>query len=94
MREEREREENKRERRAERGETEKGERMPLFVNQSAVSERENSENPQRKEEDEGGRVGGYLQLLQRITELLWSAVHGGPRIASSCGRKTRDGSEG
>lgn len=28
--------------------------MPLFVNQSAVSERENSQNPQREEEDEGG----------------------------------------
>lgn len=39
-------------------EREKGERMPLFVNQSAVSERENSENPQREEENEGrpGRV--------------------------------------
>ena len=32
--------------------------MPLFVNQSAVSERENSENPQREEEDEGGEAAG------------------------------------
>lgn len=57
-------------------ESEKRERMPLFVNQSAVSERENSENPQREEEDRGedgrgggggfNRGGGYLQLLQRI----------------------------
>lgn len=62
--------------------------MPLFVNQSAVSERENSENPQREEDDGGtGGVnirGGYLQLLQRIAQLLRSAVPGGPRIASSC----------
>lgn len=59
------------------GKREKRERMPLFVNQSAVSERENSENPQREEEDRGeagsgdgggfNRGGGYLQLLQRIT---------------------------
>lgn len=50
--------------------------MPLFVNQSAVSERENFKNPQREEEDKrGGRRshagrpnggGGYLELLQRI----------------------------
>ena len=57
----------------ERGEQtgERRERMPLFVNQSAVSERENSENPQREEEDKGGdggfnRGGGHLELLQRI----------------------------
>lgn len=72
--------------------------MPLFVNQSAVSERENSENPQREEEDGGeagrgagggfNRGGGYLQLLQRIAELLRSAVPGGPRIASSYRGKT------
>lgn len=42
----------------------KKERMPLFVNQSAVSERENSKNPQREEKDEGasrsdGGGGGY-----------------------------------
>lgn len=50
--------------------------MPLFVNQSAVSERENFKNPQREEEDRGevrrgcggrfNRRGGYFQLLQRI----------------------------
>lgn len=44
--------------------------MPLFVNQSPVSERENFKNPQREEEDKrGGRRsragrpnggGGYL----------------------------------
>lgn len=44
--------------------------MPLFVNQSAVSERENFQNPQREKEDKrGGRRsragrpnggGGYL----------------------------------
>lgn len=33
--------------------------MPLFVNQSAVSERENSENPQGEEENEG-RSGGVV----------------------------------
>lgn len=32
--------------------------MPLFVNQSPVSERENFKNPQREEEDKrGGRRG-------------------------------------
>lgn len=70
-------------------EGEKEERMPLFVNQSAVSERENFKNPQREEEDRRGGGGGFntrgghLQLLQRIAELLRSAVPGGPRIASS-----------
>lgn len=34
--------------------------MPLFVNQSAVSERENSENPQREEEDRKGEAGGMV----------------------------------
>lgn len=35
-------------------EREREERMPLFVNQSAVSERENFKNPQREEEDRRG----------------------------------------
>lgn len=38
--------------------------MPLFVNQSAVSERENSKNPQGEEEDEGG--GGVA--VEGLTE--------------------------
>lgn len=38
------------------------ERMPLFVNQSAVSERENSKNPQREEED-GGHPGGMVLMV-------------------------------
>lgn len=45
------------------------ERMPLFVNQSAVSERENSKNPQREEED-GGHPGGtvVVKLVVGATE--------------------------
>lgn len=45
------------------------ERMPLFVNQSAVSERENSKNPQREEED-GGHPGGMVvvKLVVGATE--------------------------
>lgn len=45
------------------------ERMPLFVNQSAVSERENSKNPQREEED-GGQPGGMVvvKLVVGATE--------------------------
>lgn len=75
------------------GEREKRGRMPLFVNQSPVSERENFQNPQREESDKrgvrrdcGGRPnggGGYLQDLQRITQFLWPVVLGSPRIASS-----------
>lgn len=43
--------------------------MPLFVNQSAVSERENSKNPQREEED-GGHPGGMVvvKLVVGATE--------------------------
>lgn len=40
--------------------------MPLFVNQSTVLERENSEIPQR-EEDDGG-VGGGGVAMEGLTE--------------------------
>lgn len=40
--------------------------MPLFVNQSPVSERENFKNPQREEEDKrGGRRGTWWTAQRR-----------------------------
>lgn len=45
-------------------EGEKEERMPLFVNQSAVSERENFKNPQREEEDRRGGEQGRRWRVQ------------------------------
>lgn len=65
-----------RERGARDSERERKQRMPLFVNQSGVSERENSQQGPYP-------GGGYLKLLERITEPLRTTVRGGPRVAAS-----------
>lgn len=59
--------------------------MPLFVNQSPVSERENFKNPQREEEDErGGRRGcGGRASGRRRAPPGPSANHGASVVAGS-----------